>query len=151
MSDPSHLSDEQIAEFKEAFSVFDKKGDGIVTTKELETVMKSLGLNPSESELKSMLKDVDDDGNGTLDFVDFVAQMSKKMKDVESPAEILDAFKMFDKSGNGKISIEDLKNVMTKLGAGMSDDEVEEILKDANPDGEGNVNYSEFVKVIMGN
>merc|ERR1712216_818268 len=46
------LTEEQIAEFKEAFSLFDKDGDGTITTKELGTVMRSLGQNPTEAELQ---------------------------------------------------------------------------------------------------
>ena len=62
------LTDEQIAEFKEAFALFDKDGDGTITTKELGTVMRSLGQNPTEAELQDMINEVDADGNGTIDF-----------------------------------------------------------------------------------
>ena len=61
------LTHEQIAEFKEAFSLFDKDGDGTITTKELGTVMRSLGQNPTEAELQDMINEVDADGNGTID------------------------------------------------------------------------------------
>ncbi len=56
------LTEEQIAEFKEAFSLFDKDGDGTITTKELGTVMRSLGQNPTEAELADMINEVDVDG-----------------------------------------------------------------------------------------
>ncbi|KAI5731028.1 hypothetical protein M8J77_003530 [Diaphorina citri] len=58
------LTEEQIAEFKEAFSLFDKDGDGTITTKELGTVMRSLGQNPTEAELQDMINEVDADGAG---------------------------------------------------------------------------------------
>merc|ERR1712146_261223 len=64
MADETQLSDEQIAEFKEAFLLFDKDGDGTITTKELGTVMRSLGQNPTEAELHDMINEVDNDGSG---------------------------------------------------------------------------------------
>ena len=60
------LTEEQIAEFKEAFSLFDKDGDGTITTKELGTVMRSLGQNPTEAELQDMINEVDADGKSCL-------------------------------------------------------------------------------------
>ena len=60
------LTEEQIAEFKEAFSLFDKDGDGTITTKELGTVMRSLGQNPTEAELQDMINEVDADGKFRL-------------------------------------------------------------------------------------
>ena len=60
------LTEEQIAEFKEAFSLFDKDGDGTITTKELGTVMRSLGQNPTEAELQDMINEVDADGKEEL-------------------------------------------------------------------------------------
>uniref|UniRef100_A0A0R3Q3G5 Calmodulin n=1 Tax=Brugia timori TaxID=42155 RepID=A0A0R3Q3G5_9BILA len=66
-------------EFKEAFSLFDKDGDGTITTKELGTVMRSLGQNPTEAELQDMINEVDADGNGTIDFPEFLTMMARKM------------------------------------------------------------------------
>ena len=71
-------TEEQIAEFKEAFSLFDKDGDGTITTKELGTVMRSLGQNPTEAELQDMVNEVDADGNGTIDFPEFLTMMARK-------------------------------------------------------------------------
>jgi len=101
------LTEEQIAEFKEAFSLFDKDGDGTITTKELGTVMRSLGQNPTEAELQvraastdklkrwfqDMINEVDADGNGTIDFPEFLTMMARKMKDTDSEEEIREAFR----------------------------------------------------------
>ena len=64
----SNLSDDQIFEFKEAFQIFDKDGDGSITTNELGNVMRAFGQNPSEEEINLMIKEVDKDKNGTIDF-----------------------------------------------------------------------------------
>ncbi|XP_057982182.1 calmodulin-like [Malania oleifera] len=102
------LTEEQIAEFKEAFSFFDKDGDGCITTKELGTVMRSLGQNPTEAALQDMINEVDADGNGTIDFPEFLNLMARKMKDTDSEEELKEAFRVFDKDQNGFISAAEL-------------------------------------------
>ncbi|KAF7377609.1 Calmodulin [Mycena sanguinolenta] len=134
-------------EFKEAFSLFDKDGDGTITTKELGTVMRSLGQNPTEAELQDMINEVDADGNGTIDFPEFLTMMARKMRDTDSEEEIKEAFKVFDKDGNGYISAAELRHVMTNLGEKLSDNEVDEMIREADVDGDGQINYEEFVKV----
>jgi calmodulin len=143
------LTEEQIAEFKEAFSLFDKDGDGTITTKELGTVMRSLGQNPTEAELADMINEVDADGNGTIDFPEYLTMMARKMKDTDSEEEILEAFKVFDKDGNGFISAAELRHIMTNLGEKLSDEEVDEMIREADIDGDGQINYEEFVKMMM--
>ncbi|RLN52106.1 hypothetical protein BBJ29_001640 [Phytophthora kernoviae] len=145
------LTEEQIAEFKEAFSLFDKDGDGTITTKELGTVMRSLGQNPTEAELQDMINEVDADGNGTIDFPEFLTMMARKMKDTDSEEEILEAFKVFDKDGNGFISAAELRHIMTNLGEKLTDEEVDEMIREADIDGDGQINYEEFVKMMMSN
>uniref|UniRef100_A0A674A4P1 Calmodulin n=1 Tax=Salmo trutta TaxID=8032 RepID=A0A674A4P1_SALTR len=91
-SQADQLTEEQIAEFKEAFSLFDKDGDGTITTKELGTVMRSLGQNPTEAELQDMINEVDADdeevdemireadidGDGQVNYEEFVQMMTAK-------------------------------------------------------------------------
>merc|ERR1711934_955476 len=143
------LTEEQISEFKEAFALFDKDGDGTITTKELGTVMRYLGQNPTEAELQDMINEVDADGSGTIDFPEFLNLMAKKMKDTDSEEEIKEAFKVFDKDGNGFISAAELRHVMTNLGEKLTDEEVDEMIREADVDGDGQVNYEEFVKIMM--
>ncbi|KAH0733743.1 hypothetical protein KY285_009450 [Solanum tuberosum] len=143
------LTDDQISEFKEAFSLFDKDGDGCITTKELGTVMRSLGQNPTEAELQDMINEVDADGNGTIDFPEFLNLMARKMKDTDSEEELKEAFRVFDKDQNGFISAAELRHVMTNLGEKLTDEEVDEMIREADVDGDGQINYDEFVKVMM--
>ena len=72
------LTEEQIAEYKEAFALFDKDGDGTVSAKELGTVMRSFGANPTDAELHRMIAEVDTDENGTMDFPEFFTMMAKQ-------------------------------------------------------------------------
>merc|ERR1712187_1078401 len=99
---------DQLTWVKEAFSLFDKDGDGTITTKELGTVMRSLGQNPTEAELADMVNEVDADGNGTIDFSEFLTMMARKMKDSDTEEELKEAFRVFDKDGNGYISAAEL-------------------------------------------
>lgn len=142
------LNEEQITEFKEAFALFDKDGDGSITTKELGTVLRSLGQNPTESELRDMINEVDADGNGTIDFAEFLALMAKKMKDSDAEEELIEAFKVFDRDGNGLISAAELRYVMINLGEKLTDDEVYEMIHEADIDGDGFINYDEFVRMM---
>ncbi|KAH9866603.1 hypothetical protein J1614_008295, partial [Plenodomus biglobosus] len=143
------LTEEQVSEFKEAFSLFDKDGDGQITTKELGTVMRSLGQNPSESELQDMINEVDADNNGTIDFPEFLTMMARKMKDTDSEEEIREAFKVFDRDNNGFISAAELRHVMTSIGEKLTDDEVDEMIREADQDGDGRIDYNEFVQLMM--
>jgi len=145
----SNLSAEQISEFKEAFSLFDKDGDGTITTKELGTVMRSLGQNPTEAELQDMIQEVDSGGDGQIDFSEFLSMMSRKMQENDTEEEIIEAFKVFDKDGNGFISAAELRHVMCNLGEKLTDDECDEMIREADIDGDGQINYAEFVKLMM--
>lgn len=143
------LTDEQVAEFREAFSLFDKNGDGQITTQELGAVMRSLAQNPSESELLDMINEVDADNNGSIDFPEFLAMMARKMKDTDSEEEIKEAFKVFDRDNNGYISAAELRHVMTSIGEKLTDDEVDEMIREADGDGDGRINYQEFVQLML--
>ena len=144
-----NLTEQQIAEFKEAFRVFDKDGDGTITTKELGTVMRSLGQNPTEDELQEMINEVDADGNGTIGFPEFLVMMESKMKDTDKEEERREAFRVFDKDGNGFIRPAELKHVMTNLGEKLSDVEIDSMIAEADLNADGLVNYEEFVKMMM--
>ncbi|KAL3507785.1 hypothetical protein ACH5RR_033167 [Cinchona calisaya] len=137
----------EIVEFQEAFSLFDKNGDGCITIEELATVIRSLDQNPSEEELMDMISEVDADG--TIEFVEFLNLMAQKAKETDTEEELKEAFKVFDKDQNGYISASELKHVMINLGEKLTDEEVEQMIREADLDGDGQVNYDEFVKMMM--
>ncbi len=75
--------------------------------------------------------------------------MARKMKDTDSAEEIKEAFKVFDKDGNGYISAAELRHIMTNLGEKLTDEEVDEMIREADVDGDGQINYDEFVDMMM--
>merc|ERR1711916_175482 len=89
------------------------------------------------------------DGSGTIDFPEFLTLMARKMQDSDSEEEIKEAFRVFDKDGNGFISAAELRHVMTNLGEKLTDEEGDEMIREADVDGDGQINYEEFVKMMM--
>jgi calmodulin len=149
MAEELNLTPEQIAEFREAFNIFDKDGDGRITAKELGTVMRSLGQNPSEAELQDMVNQVDLDGNGTIEFDEFLYMMSRQMRDGDTEEDIKAAFRVFDKDGDGKITTAELTHIMNNLGEPLTQEEVDEMIAQADTNKDGIIDYAEFVHLML--
>lgn len=135
------LTYQQCAEFEEAFSLFDIDGNGTITTTELDTVM-------TESDLQEMMNEFDADGFGTLDFPEYLIMMVRKMNDTVTEEGAKEEFRLFDESGNGLVSTTELRNFMKKLGKKLTDEEVDKKIKEADVDGDGQVNEEEYVKMM---
>ncbi|XKL65671.1 hypothetical protein PGB90_009091 [Kerria lacca] len=142
------LTEDQVAEIKEAFLLFDKNKDGRITMAELGVVMRSLGQKPTESELRGMVNEVDQDGNGTIEFKEFLEMMSKKLKSTDKDHELHEAFRIFDRNGDGFITADELKHVMINLGENITDEEIADMITEADLNGDGRVDYAEFVTII---
>merc|ERR1711967_171159 len=76
---PGQLTDEQLDEIREAFSLFDSDASGMIDVRELKAAMRALGFEVKNEELKKMVMDVDNDGNGTIEFAEFLQMMTGKM------------------------------------------------------------------------
>ncbi|KAK1266654.1 Calmodulin-1/11/16 [Acorus gramineus] len=113
---------------------------GCITLEELATVIRSLGQNPTEEELQDMIREVDIDGNGTIEFGEFLNLMARKVKETDAEEELKEAFKVFDKDQNGYISATELRHVMINLGEKLTDEEVDQMIREADMDGDGQAN-----------
>ena len=80
-------------------------------------------------------------GSGTIDFPEFMTMMEKKLRDNDTEEQLREAFKVFDKNGDGFISAAELRHVLTNVGEKMADEEVDDIMKVAGVDGDGQINY----------
>jgi len=143
------LDPEKLQEYRDIFSFFDRDGRGSIGEEELGKVMKTFGWDPKEEEPKEMVSVIDQDGDGDISFNEFVWLMTKEFKDSEIEDEIREAFKVFDKEGNGFVKTADLAEVMQTMGDVLSIEETEEFVHEADIDGDGNVNYEEFVGMLF--
>lgn len=142
------LSNNQIDEFREAFEMFDKDGDGTISPAELEAVMNSIGMQPTAEEIAEMIADVDEDQSGSIDFDEFLVMMKTRMDENDPELELKEAFKVFDVDGDGLIHWKELKVTMDKLGSKLTDVEVHAMIREADADGDGAIDYEEF-KAMM--
>ncbi|GMI66497.1 calmodulin 7, Z-box Binding Factor 3 [Hibiscus trionum] len=140
------LTEDQISEFREAFNLIDKDSDGFITMEELAKVIQALDVNPTKEEVQSMISEVD--GNGTIDFDDFLNIMARKMKE-NVIDELQEAFKVFDRDQDGFISATELRQVMMNLGERLTVEEAEQMIREADLDGDGQVSYEEFARMMM--
>merc|ERR1711915_585687 len=85
---PGQLTEEQLDEIREAFSLFDSDASGMIDIRELKAAMRALGFEVKNEELKKMVTDVDNDGNGTIEFTEFLGMMTAKMGEKDSREDI---------------------------------------------------------------
>lgn len=143
-----NLSQEALNEYKDAFSLFDKDGDGYISNNELGSVLRSLGQCPTQAEVQDMINEVDCDGNGLIDFDEFVNLMQNKLSNEDKEQELVEAFKVFDKNGDGFISLQELKFTLTTIGEKLTEDECNQMMAEADMDNDGRINFNEFVRMM---
>lgn len=142
------LSEEQKADIKEAFDLFDNLGTGTIDTKELKVAIRALGFEPKKEEIKKMIQEVDSEGTGKLSFENFLRLMTQKMTEKDSKEEIMKAFRLFDDDETGTISFKNLKRVAKELGENLTDEELQEMIDEADCDGDGEINQDEFLRIM---
>ncbi|RMZ96257.1 calmodulin-beta-like isoform X1 [Brachionus plicatilis] len=146
------FNEEQIGIFEDTFQIFDKDCDGFITLCEIRTVMNSLGFYPGDELIRKSIQDVDYDNSGTVDFEEFIGMMAKFRKSKqEMDDELREIFKIFDRNQDGFIDSTELKDVLNRLGENITDEEVMEMIKEADVDGDKMVSYNEFRSILCDN
>merc|ERR1712060_425969 len=115
------LTQEQIEDFRGVFEMFDVDNDKSISVKELSTIMRSLGQNPTEEEVAKMMEDADEDNSGEIDFFEFCNLMAKRIKETEQDEELIEVFNLFDKNEDKSIDWRDLREVFVELGHEISE------------------------------
>uniref|UniRef100_A0A8D8RG11 Calmodulin n=1 Tax=Cacopsylla melanoneura TaxID=428564 RepID=A0A8D8RG11_9HEMI len=145
------IDEDQIADLKTTFLLLDKNEDGRVTLEELDNVMRSLGQRLNQRELRELISKMSspEEGEGdSFQFEEFLRMTMEEMEVVEEEDVLKKAFKVFDQNSDGFISTLEMLNVMNQLGEKLTEQEVDAMLQEADLNGDGVVDYYEFVTVL---
>ncbi|CAI9785484.1 unnamed protein product [Fraxinus pennsylvanica] len=135
-------------ELKQVFKKFDVNGDGKISASELGSIMGSLGHRTTNEELEIMIKEVDSDGDGFINMLEFIELNTKDIDSEEVLDNLKKAFSVFDIDKNGSISAEELQNVLKNLGEECTLSECKKMISGVDADGNGTISFDEF-KVMM--
>ena len=147
----STLDDDKIKECKIVFDMLDKDKDTKITTKELGNALRISGAAPSQQELEMIIQGLEESGNNLITFEKFLALFEKLINNQDSEEDIINEFKKMDKIGNGTISEKDLRDLMSNYGNALTQDEIEDVIQEANVDENGYINIENFTKILLGN
>ena len=143
-----YLSERQQAEIRAGFDLFDVEGRGVVDNKSMFVAMRALGFEPRREDMKRIVQAVDPDETGSVDFHGFLAALTTRMIQKDTPEEIVKAFQLFDSEGDGVITLANLKRVASELGENMNDDEVREMMGASDADDNDTIDLHEFMRIV---
>ena len=143
------LPENKEEEYKIIFERYDSNKDGNVNSIELANILKAININASDEEIKQIIEEINLEGYEEVNYEDFVSILNRRKKDVDNVEEVLKAFKVFDKEGNGLININDLKHIMLNVGNNFSETEINDMLYEADFDMDGCINYEEFIRSLL--
>jgi len=144
----TRFNKDELSEFRESFELFDVNKDGYITMEELRGMMEWLDQKCTEIELQRIMKAADLDKNGKIDFNEFVIIMDKFCPE-NFEDQLREAFRVIDNDNSGKISSDEIKKILRHLGEKkMSSEVAEMIIREMDMDGDGQVDYEEFVKMF---
>lgn len=133
----------QIQEFKEAFNMIDQNRDGFIDKEDLHDMLASLGKNPTDEYLDSMINEAP----GPINFTMFLTMFGEKLNGTDPEDVIKNAFACFDEDQSGCINEDRLRELLTSMGDRFTDDQVDDMYREA-PIDNGNFNYIEFTKIL---
>ncbi|CAF4947918.1 caltractin-like isoform X2 [Pieris napi] len=139
---------EQKNDLHEAFNLLDYNGEGKIKAEDFRVAIKALGYEPTKEELQKMINGVDKGLTGKLSFENFETAIMRKIMSLDSDGDIMKSFRLFDMDDCGFISFENLKQVTKILGIYLSDQEIEEMIDDADKDFDGFISVQEFMRMI---
>ncbi|XP_042380258.1 probable calcium-binding protein CML14 [Zingiber officinale] len=144
------LQGEQLRQLRSIFNRFDMDGDGSLTLLELAALLRSLGLKPSGDQIHALLAGMDANGNGAVEFEELAGSIAPIMTEqaLLNQQQLLAVFNDFDRDGNGFISAAELARSMARMGQPLSFSELNDMMRQADTDGDGVISFSEFTAVM---
>jgi len=144
----SGFTEDQVAEFQEAFALFDTRGDGMIPANQVGEVLRALGQNPTEADVRRLVQNQKTEGRVSFETFLPILQAVSQKKISDTVEDFIEGLRHFDKDGNGFISSAELRHMLTSLGEKMTEEEVESLIH-GQEDSHGNINYEEFVKMVL--
>lgn len=141
-----NLSEEEIKGLKAMFTNIDTDKSGTITYEELKTGLARLGSKLSEVEVKQLMEAADVDGNGTIDYIEFITATMHRHK-LERDEHLFKAFQYFDTDSSGFITRDELETAMKEYGMG-DDATIKDIISEVDTDNDGRINYEEFCAMM---
>ncbi|XP_021292236.1 probable calcium-binding protein CML27 [Herrania umbratica] len=139
---------ENMDELQKVFNQFDANKDGKISVSELGDVLKAMGSSYTKEELERVMEDIDTDKDGFINLSEFSALCRSSSDAVSAASELRDAFDLYDQDKNGLISANELHLVLNRLGMNCSVDDCVRMITSVDSDGDGNVNFEEFEKMM---
>lgn len=146
----SQMSESEIGELASMFHKLDKNGDGVLTFEEMQAGLSEMS-DKAAKEIQAVIDSIDTDKSGTINYTEFIAATMERSVYLKEE-KLWSAFKMFDKDGNGKISAIELRDVLGADDQFKTDLKTyEQMIKEADLNGDGEIDYSEFIKMMSAN
>jgi len=143
---------DDIEDYREAFQLFDTKGDGNIGSEDIGNILRALGTNPTQEDVKKIVSEIDPNGEKRISFEEFIpllnAQSKKKMGG--SFEHFVEAFRIFDREDNSMVSAAEIRHLLSSLGEKLDSEEVDTLLSGME-DTAGMINYEQFVRQVMEN